>query len=298
MKLNPHVAVPVMVQAALTVLSFSAAACSLVIGLDRPQLEADAEADADDEEADAQADPDGLEPPPDPVDDPDTTETDGGDPTEDSDAPPDGVVTVTSVFGDTPDSDFPFTVLDTFININDENTCSEDYLYTYTWPTNSIANAAIIKWDLSAIPEGAGVLDAVLELYLCGTEGDGGDDSYTITVHRIINHDPVICSCNGLTYDGANSWTPYTGLYDDIPLAQADIAPAESSVDCDMTLEYKAWDVTSMVSAWVDGREPNFGMLVNADPSAAGDSNRIFCSTDHEEASRRPRLEVTYTVGP
>jgi len=274
------------------VLTASAAGCGLVIGLDEPRLGQDAESDSSDDGTDGPADPDALEPPRDPVPDPDAAEPDG-DPADD-DVPADGTVTVTSVFGDTPDSDFPLTVLDTFININDENTCGADHLNTYTWPENSIANAAIIKWDLSEIPEGAAVVEAVLELYLCGMEGEGGDDPYTLTVHRIINHDPIICACSGLTYDGENPWTPYAGLFNDIPLAQSDIAPAESSVDCDRTLEYKSWDVTAMVSAWVEGREPNYGMLINSDPSAAGDSNRTFCSTDHGEAARRPRLAVTY----
>jgi len=303
MRPNHPIAALTLCPAILTALFCAAAGCSLVIGLDRPQVGVDAGTDPDDDGSD------GLDQPRDPIEDPEAADTDGdgpadapsdppSDPAEDSDALPDGDVTVTSVFGDTPDSDFPFTVLDTFININDENNCSGPYLNTYTWPADSIANAAIIKWDLSDMPEGARVLDAVLELYLCGMDGDGGDDAYTITAHRFINYNPVICSCNGLTYDGTNPWTPFTGLFDDIPLAQADIAPAESSVDCDRTLEYKAWDVTAMVSAWVDGREPNYGMLVNSDPTAAGDSNRFFCSSDHEDASRRPRLEVTYGLEP
>ena len=37
---------------------------------------------------------------------------------------------------------------------------------TYTWPDNQVANAILMKFDLSAIPTGAAVTDATLRLAL------------------------------------------------------------------------------------------------------------------------------------
>ena len=55
----------------------------------------------------------------------------------------------------------------------------------------------------------------------------GGDDLYDISVHEIINYNPDLSQCTGYTYDGANAWTPNGSCYDNIPLAQSDIAAAE-----------------------------------------------------------------------
>lgn len=204
--------------------------------------------------------------------------------------------TYTVILGDTPDSDYPGTLEDTFININEENNSNSQYLNTYTWPENSIANAIIMKWDLSNIPSSATIHNATLYLYLSDMEGDGGDDLYDLSVHKIINYNPVISACNGYTYDGINPWTPYSGLYNDIPLAQADIAEAEDTKSIDKTYGYKSWSVTNMVQEWVSNPDSNYGMLVNSDPVASQDSNRYFSSTESPNPDQRPKLVITYTI--
>ena len=289
----------------LTAAALVPASCALLIGLDEPTAGKDGTSDAADGVDADPADPaDGWDADladGDPRDD--GAEPAGEDP---SDAPPDmedGVdddaSATTVIFGNTPDADHPGTVLDTFINLDHVNACTDPLLATYTWPDASIANAAIIAWDLSALPENATVTDAVLQLYLCAMDGTGVVALYTLTAHRIINHEPVICSCDGYTYDGVNPWTPYEGLLDDIPLAQADIAPAESTLECDTTFDYKSWNVTQMVRDWVTGAAPNHGMLVNSDPDAPQDANRYFCSSDNAEEAKRPKLTVTYALsGP
>jgi len=274
------------------------ASCAILIGLDEPTVGKDGASDAADgvdgdppdlpegDDADlADGDADTVEdnPPDDPPD------ADDGVDEVDVDAGETAVI-----FGNTPDADYHDTVLDTYINLNDVNACTEPYLNTYTFPDASVANAVIIAWDLSALPENATVTDAVLHLYLCDMDGTGGVALYSLTAHRIIHHNPVICECDGYTYDGTNGWTPYEGLYDNIPLAQADIAEAESSLDCDTTFEYKSWNVTQMVRDWVTGAAPNYGMLVNSDPDAPADANRYFCSSDSEDATKRPKLIVTF----
>ena len=204
--------------------------------------------------------------------------------------------TYTVILGDTPDSDYPGTLEDTFININEENASDYEYLNTYTWPENSIANAIIMKWDLSNIPSSATIHNATLYLYLSRMGGDGGDDLYDLSVHKIINYNPVISACNGYTYDGINPWTPYSGLYNDIPLAQADIAEAEDTKSIDKTYGYKSWSVTNMVQEWVSNPDSNYGMLVNSDPVASQDSNRYFSSTESPNPDQRPKLVITYTI--
>jgi hypothetical protein len=209
--------------------------------------------------------------------------------------PPSG--TYTDEFGSATSTNHPGTLEDTYINLNTTNCASESLLNTYTWPQDQVANAIIMKWDLSAIPSSATIQDATVYLYLSNMDGDGGDELYDLTVHQIVNYDPVISACTGYTYDGTNSWTPNSQCYNNIPMAQADIASAEDTQSIDKTYGYKSWSVTNMVQSWVSNSASNFGMLVNSDPVASSNSNRYFSSTEASNADQRPKLMVTYTVG-
>lgn len=206
--------------------------------------------------------------------------------------PPAGMYT--QEFGSATGADYPGALQDTFININTTNNSSENLLNTYTYPQDKVANAIIMKWDLSAIPGSATIQDATLYLYLSSMEGTGGDDLYDLTAHKIINYNPVISACTGYTYDGTNSWTP-TG--EDIPLAQVDIAPVEDTESIDKTYGYKSWSVTNMVQDWVSNSASNYGMLVNSDTVAGSDSNRFFSATESSDPDQRPKLVITYSVG-
>jgi hypothetical protein len=110
----------------------------------------------------------------------------------------------TAVFGNVPGAHYPNTIQDTYINVNATNYSTDPALRTYTWPANTAANRTIIKWDLSAIPAGATIQSATLDLYMYGS---GGDAIYEISAHKIVNHNPLISACNWNTYDGVNSWT-------------------------------------------------------------------------------------------
>jgi hypothetical protein len=200
--------------------------------------------------------------------------------------------TQTLLFGDTPDSDLPGTISDTFINLNADMNYTGAQLNTYTWPENMPANAILIKFDLSKLPAGAQIQSATLSLYQ--TEA-GGDAAYDVSVHKIINHNSNLFQASGYTYDGVNGWTANNSCYNSIPLAQADIAPAENVNSLDQNLEYKKWNVTGMVQAWVGDSSTNYGLMLNSDVVASSDSYRFFAASEATDPARRPKLEVTYT---
>ena len=208
-----------------------------------------------------------------------------------------GSDTYTRTFGDVSGADCPGTIQDTFININTTNNVSSEFLNTYTWPADQVANAIILKADLAAIPSGAQVQGATLSLYMNSMSGDGGDDLYDISVHKIINYNADLSQCTGYTYDGTNGWTPNSTCYNNIPLAQSDIAAVEDVKSVNKTYGYKTWNVTNMVRDWVANPSTNYGLLLNSDSVASSDSNRFFASSEASDPSQRPKLVVTYTVG-
>jgi hypothetical protein len=199
--------------------------------------------------------------------------------------------TRTVVLGDTPDADYPGTIRDTFININQEVNVSSEQLNTYTWPENMPANAILLKADLSQIPEGATILQATLKLYQTAADGDA---SYEVSVHRIVNHNPDLARSNGYTYNGSEEWTANDACYNSIPLAQADIDEAVDTRTLDRSLEYKSWDVTGILQHWNQNQGSNFGMLLNSDAVASSNSHRYFISNESQEGKKRPKLKIIY----
>jgi len=202
-------------------------------------------------------------------------------------------VTYTAVFGNASGADYPGTVQDTFLNINNEVNASNMVLNTYTWPENTPANAILMKWDISALPANAQIQSATLSLSLTGS---GGDASYEIPVSQIINKQPVIANSNGNTYDGINSWTASSVPYGGIPLAQSDIGPVVDAPIIDNAYGYKNWNVTNIVKDWMVTPGNNLGLLLNSSNKASSDSNRIFSSSEAVDATQRPKLVVTYTL--
>src|SRR5205809_7197889 len=113
-------------------------------------------------------------------------------------------------------------------------------------------------------------LHDALPIYLNLTGSDASaDPTYTVTVHKIVNKNPVVNSATGYTYDGVNSWTPNGCCYNGVPLAQADIGAPVDTKNVDKTPGFKQWDVTSLARDWLSNPAANFGLLVNSDPSKA-----------------------------
>jgi len=200
-------------------------------------------------------------------------------------------VSVTKIFGGSTNSDYPGTLTDTFINVNQNNESSNSQLMAYTWPENTVANVIIIKADLTQLPANVQIQTATLELYLTNS---GGDTGYDISVHKIINYNPVLTSTTGYTYDGSNGWTSNSCCYNNAPMAQSDIEAAEYTVTVDQVSGYKSWVVTEMVKNWISVPSTNFGLLLNSDIVATSESFRTFASSEEANSALRPRLTITY----
>lgn len=197
--------------------------------------------------------------------------------------------TLLKSFGDSSRADYSNNVQDTYLTTDDINHAGDSQsLIVYTWPTNTAANRVAMKWNLTTLPTTAVVQKATLSLYMSGYEGDGGDNNYDISVHKIINHDPDISTATWSTCNSSDSWTG--GQNGGVQ----DMAPAESTTSVDKNAGYKTWDVTNMVKEWIGNPNRNYGMILNADTSATADSNRIFRPSEYSDTTQRPILTIQY----
>lgn len=203
-------------------------------------------------------------------------------------------VTATFTFGDTQTVRLN-PAADTFLNLDASVNSTSITLNTYTWPANRIANAVLMKFDLSGLPAGATIQSATLNLALIKADA-ASDATYTISVHKIINKNPDVAQATGYTYNGTNEWTASNCCSDNVPLAQADISAAYDTEGIDKTLGSKVWDVTAMAHEWVSSPTSNFGLLVNSDPTKEADRYRTFASMEHPDVDLRPYLSITYAA--
>ena len=185
---------------------------------------------------------------------------------------------------------------DTTLNINATNYVNDPQLYIYTWPANRIANAIVMKFDLSQIPANAIIQSATLQLSLTSVDNATTDPTYSISLHQIVNRNPDLAHATGYTADGTVPWTPNACCYNNIPLAQADISPARATNAVNRTLGAKTWDALTIVQAWRALPATNYGLLLNSDPTKPADRFRTFASNENTNSSLRPFLRITYTV--
>lgn len=184
---------------------------------------------------------------------------------------------------------------DTSLNVNASNYSSNGRLMAYTWPAQRVANAALMRFDVSAIPPDATIQDATLQLAL--VESDASADSlYRVSVHKVVGANPVIARATGYTADGTTRWTATSCCYNGVPMAQANISAPYDISAIDQVPGPKRWTITSLVQDWVTDPAGNAGLLLNADPAAGADRYRYFASMEHAEASLRPVLRIRYTV--
>src|SRR3569832_766819 len=184
---------------------------------------------------------------------------------------------------------------DTFLNVNSSVNAALQTLNVYTWPANKIANAILMKFDLTSIPKGATLQRATLNLALVETDATA-DTSYTTTAHKIINRNPDLARATGLTYAGVNALAANACCYNQVPLAQSDISAPYDTKIIDKTLGYKTWTLTALINEWVYQGVVIFGVLINSDPTKLTDRYRYFASSEYYDTTLRPYLSVTYQL--
>ncbi|XYH97770.1 DNRLRE domain-containing protein [Sorangium sp. So ce1128] len=133
------------------------------------------------------------------------------------------------------------------------------------------AARALVRFDLSSLPEGVDIESAAVTLDPAGRNGAGAVD-----VHRITS---------GWDEDTV-TWASFAGAFDPSPVASSDGGLCGTGP--------VALDLTSLTQAWVDGALPNHGVLL--EPSSTGPA-RLW-SSEASLAKHRPALSVCYRPCP
>jgi hypothetical protein len=183
---------------------------------------------------------------------------------------------------------------DTYLNVDKKNYSSSGTLNTYTWPNKKIANATLMQFDLSGLPKGAVIEEALLHLSLLETDAEA-EKIYTVTVHKL-RKKASLASATGFTTDGSTPWTTNNCCNGGAPMAQSDISGAYDTRSIDKAKGVKVWTLTKMVQEWVADPGTNYGLLLNPDASMPRDRWRFFASKNASDASRRPYLSIAYSL--
>ncbi|MGB5725661.1 MAG: LamG-like jellyroll fold domain-containing protein [Thiogranum sp.] len=145
-----------------------------------------------------------------------------------------------------------------------------------------------VQFDVPALPVGARVISAQLQLYHTATTTAGADAG--VTVHRV-RRDWVEGTKSGGgtadgvtwdTWDGSNAWTTAGGDYDPAAFASSSITAASG--------DWESWDITALAQGWLDGTFVNSGLLLKG----SGNVNVDFASKENADPALHPKLILTY----
>jgi hypothetical protein len=138
---------------------------------------------------------------------------------------------------------------------------------------------ALIYFDLSAIPEGSVITSATLSLYYAHSAGNG-DHRYQWGSNS--------CKLQRVT----SPWDEHTVTWDTQPTVTSTnqaILPASTTE----TQDYPNINVTKLVADMTADQSKNYGMMLRLQTEEIY-RQLIFASSDHADATKRPKLVVKY----
>lgn len=171
---------------------------------------------------------------------------------------------------------------DTHIYLYDPNNL-DNYTKTTFMVGYKQQYAGLLRFDLSAVPYGATVSSATLQVYATGWSGAN------ISVSPYVILRPVALS--QATWNQAangNLWA-LAGCNDTVTDRRA---TAESTFTTSGLYKWYSLDVTGAVQEWVNGTLANNGWLLRQPGSTTSSFN--FASADNGTLAQRPKLVVTY----
>jgi len=185
-----------------------------------------------------------------------------------------------------------------FTNIEQPLIVASGYKSDLTPPSD---HRALLKFDLSTLPEGKYVDSAVLHLYVVNVyEWDGFEWMPLTSIHRTIGVYRVTTDWEGNL--GLSSWMYATYPNGPWDSPGGDFEGPTDTVKYEEKDTWNEWDVTKDVSAWYTGEHDNYGWLLK--DSNEGDekgysvwysSYKLWYLRDERYS---PKLVITLTDTP
>lgn len=164
----------------------------------------------------------------------------------------------------------------------------------------SDSQPALIRFDLSAIPAGAKVMSASLELF-CVSVGFSDEEiqrSWAVGIYECrhewtegTGHDQIVRSDGATvsTFDGTAPWPP-----GGVTATAGDRIAVTSHLGGET--RWYVWELKAdIIQAWIDGSRPNHGFVVWGKAPGKAVS---FASSETTTAENRPRLRLTLSLSP
>ena len=154
----------------------------------------------------------------------------------------------------------------------------------------SAERVALLRFDVSAIPAGAAVGSATLELYL---EGGSDLNNGVIDAHRVTqswfegeedDNPPSAPGATYMDYDGTNAWANPGGDFDPAPVSTTTIP--------NLNQGWHQWDVSTLAAGGSQSEIANNGVLLRA---SGGNVDKIKFTSSDGNAAETPKLTITYT---
>ncbi len=169
-------------------------------------------------------------------------------------------------------------------------------LTTYTWPDYKVANAILMKFDLSSLPPGAVVQDAKLFLALVQSDLTLAP-TYTVSCEQGARQQPRDRTGDRLHRRRRHDLDAERMLSRRRAARPVGHLAAVSTEAIDKMPGFKSWTITTMLQEWLANPSTNFGLVLNSDASKPRDHFRFFASMEHPVATLRPFLRVTFSQG-
>jgi hypothetical protein len=180
--------------------------------------------------------------------------------------------------------------IDSFIASNTATTNYGTNATLYIGESNSAASVAraLIKFDLSSIPDHAHILSATLSLW---NYADAANNARTLRAFRQLR----AWTEAGVTwnrYDGSNDWQTAGGFgasdCEQTDCGSLALSATEAAGEKIITLD------TAKIQEMVAGAFVNNGFLLKVDTE--GDDQYAYRSSDYATAADRPKLTVVYSA--
>lgn len=181
---------------------------------------------------------------------------------------------------------------DTYLSSDNPTTIygSDNYLKAGNNTGTSGYFRALLQFDFSAIPVGAYVYSAQLNLYNTGT---GLPDVLPIAVFALLkNWQDAFANWINRSSSGAWILGGASGADNDYKNSAYylyPVAPASGWV---------ALELKTLVQDWIWGYQDNYGLILSQYSTTYNNNTQIFYSNDYGTPSLRPNLVVTYDIPP